>query len=113
MPEHLQAPRVDQVQMADLISRRCRITRNTAFTARKTGEPSQLQRFAGVVVQLLDGQMGCCWHDGNYACTLGCHATMRACTDAGSGSVASVLRKASSENISAISDSISRCCCVT
>src|SRR5471032_2674062 len=47
------------------------------------------------------------------ACRLGCQLTMRACTDFGSGSVDSAVRKASSENISAISDRISRCCWVT
>ena len=38
---------------------------------------------------------------------------MRECTDFGSGSWLRAVRNASSENISAISERISRCCCVT
>jgi hypothetical protein len=58
VPEHLHAARVDQVQVADLVRGGDGVAGNLAFSARKSGEPAQLQAVAVVVVQPLDGQRG-------------------------------------------------------
>ena len=43
MAEHLDAARVDQVQVADLVRGRGGVAGNQALAAGKTGEPAQLQ----------------------------------------------------------------------
>src|SRR5450830_110838 len=40
MAKNLDASRVDQIQVADLISSRCSVAGNEAFAARETGEPA-------------------------------------------------------------------------
>jgi hypothetical protein len=54
MAEYLDAAGVDQVQVADLVSRRGGIAGDQPFAAGKSRKPSELQRFAIVVIQLLD-----------------------------------------------------------
>ena len=56
VPEDLDAARVDQVQVADLVGGRSGVARDLALAAGETRKPAQLETIAIVVVQPLDGQ---------------------------------------------------------
>ena len=54
--EDLNPAGMDEVKVADLVGCRGGIARYASFAAGETGEPAELQWFAVIVIQLLDGQ---------------------------------------------------------
>ena len=92
MAEHLDAARVDQVQVADLVGGRGRVARDQALAARKAGEPAELQasRLSSYSCWMVSGvcsmasaevAAAACRPELTQACRLGCQSTMRSCTE--------------------------------
>ena len=53
MPEYLDAARMDQVQVTNLVGSRCGIAGDQPFAAGESGKPAELQRYTVVVIQSL------------------------------------------------------------